>query len=687
MKIIISLIQAILFIVSACAVQDSNFKFWVDRAAYELSSTAEVSFEPLAADGFTVTQEEKANCRKWYEENILTATNPAYNFNVGIKKFRNNTDDWTFDIGQESATGEVRRGGKTTYITLDHKNSDLVATVEATIYEDSATCEWTVYIKNTGNEKSPKISKFFAADCVVPTGKKTDVYFSKGSGPAADDFELLCSSVSLTAMKYTANGGRTESFLPYFNMLGKDGGVVLATGWSGQWFTSLAQTFDGVEIKVKQEKLKGYLEPDESIRSPLVTLNFYNGDNALKGFNTYRNFTMDCVYPEGTKQLTTTGIGVEAPGVNEEQAIQNVKNIPEDWTCSLDYAWVDAGWYPLRNDWGDSVGNWYADPERFPNGLGEISHHLNERGLGLLLWYEIERCCKDTQIYNECIKHDEWLILNPDNENSNVVNFANAECAKFITDYMLESIRYNGVNCLRLDSNFPALPRWQQADKQWEDGRKGFTENHYVTNLYKFFDTLLAEVPGLMIDNCASGGKRIDIEMARRAIPLWRTDYNCMDENGNAKEDILQTTQAQTYGISFWLPYNGTCAYVEGEYANRTNIISCSQRLEYYDLRPYMLGNYYPLTYGGTDTSRYLAMQFDKDANEGMALIYKRENVSDNTYKLKLNGLDSEKTYELYDYDTPDLKLTFTGKQLMNDGYEMTITETPKAVIMLYKAK
>lgn len=640
----------------------------------------------LRATSLLSHRQRKKKCRNWYEENILTSTNPAYNFKLGIKQFRNNIDDWDFDIGDESEIGAVYRSGKTTYITLTHKKSGLVATVEATIYEETATCDWTVYIKNTGDENSPVISDFYAADCIVPTGRRAEAYFSYGSFAEADDFELIKSDISLLPMKFSANGGRTESFLPYFNMLGKDGGAVLAVGWSGQWFTSLTQKLDGVKIKVKQEELKGYIKPDESIRSPLVSLTFYDTDNALKGFNSFRTLIKDCIHPEGTKQLTTTGIAVEIPGVTEEQVIQNVRNIPEERVPLLDYAWVDAGWYPIRNHWGDSVGNWYADPARYPDGLGEISDELEKRGLGLLLWYEIERCCKDTEVYNDCIKNDGWLLLNPDNDEANAVNFANEGAFEYITDYMLESLRYNGVKCLRLDSNFTPLPLWEQADKAWEDGRKGFTENRYVTNLYRFLDTLLEEIDGLQIDNCASGGKRLDIEMARRAIPLWRTDYNCMDENGNSKPDILQATQAQTYGISFWLPYNGTCAYIEGEYATRTNIISCSQRLEYYDLRPYMLGNYYPLTYGGLDTSKYLAMQFDENAAEGMALIYKRENVADNKYTLKLNGLDPDKTYELYDYDNPEAKITLTGEKLMSDGYEITINDTPKAVIMLYKA-
>ncbi len=683
----LALIQSLLFVVSSFAVPDSNFKVWVDRAALDLTSTAEFSFEALEADELAVTDEEKQLCRKWYNENVLSKDNPAYTFSVDGKDFRRDIDDWEFSFSEESEIGAVYRGGKTTYITVSHKKSDVTATVEATIYEESASCDWTVYIKNEGASNSPVISDFYAMNSALPTGKKADVYFSKGSFCEADDFETMKSGLSLLPLIFTANGGRTESFLPYFNIHGKDGSAVLAVGWSGQWYTSLSQTFDGTKVKAKQQTLKGYLLPGEEVRSPLISLTFYDTDNAVKGFNAFRQYTIDCVYPEGTKQVATTGIGIEVPGVTEKQVLQNVKNIPEEWTPSLDYAWVDAGWYPVRNNWSDSVGNWYADPERFPNGLGEISKRLEERGMELLVWYEIERCCKDTAVYNECIKHDGWLLINEDNDEANVVNFANEEALEYITNLMLDSLRYNGVKCLRMDSNFTPLPHWELADKKWADGRKGITENHHVANIYRFLDTLLEEIPGLKIDMCASGGKRLDIEMSRRSIPLWRSDYNCMDGEGNSKPDILQATQAQTYGISFWYPYNGTCAYVEGEYATRSNIISCSQRLEYFDIRPHMVGNYYPLTYGGTDTTKYLAMQFDTDAESGMALIYKRENVKENTYNLKLNGLDPNEIYEYYNYDTPDVKYEKSGNELMTSGVELTIDETPKATILLYNVK
>lgn len=686
MKIFLSLLQALLFVVSSFSVTDSNFKFWVDRAALDLTSTAEVSFESISADEMLVTENEKQRCREWFNSNILCADEPAYNFTVGGKSFRRNIKDWDISIGAESEKGAVYRGGKTSYITLTHKKSGLAATVEATIYEENATCEWTVFIKNTASEKSPVVSKFYAADCVVPTGI-SKVYMNKGSEPAADDFQLIKSDINFIPMRITANGGRTESFLPYFNISGKNSGVVLGVGWSGQWYTSLSQKISGVEIKAKQEKFKGYLDSGEEIRSPLVSLTFYDGSNAIKGFNLFRNWTLDCVYPEGTKGLTTAGLGNEFSTTTAETMIQSIKNSPKEFTDLLDAYWIDAGWYEITNtNWGDSVGTWRADPVRYPDGFAEVSEAAAERGVDLLVWYEPERCSKGTEVYNECIKHKGWLIEQSDERN--LVNFANEGAFNYITDVILKSVKENKVSVFRIDCIATPYAFWEKADEMWGDGRTGITENHYVTNFYSFLDTLLTEIPNMKIDNCCSGGKRIDIEMSRRSIPLWRSDYNCMDENGNSKEDIVEATQSYTYGLSFWLPYSGAPAYVSGEYAERTNILPCAQQTGYEEIREYMTGLYYPLTYGGLDLDRYHAMQYDKDnGGEGAALIYKRENVTENKYTLKLNGLKPDKTYVLYDYDLPDVKYEMAGSELMTKGIELIIKDTPKAAIVIYKAK
>ena len=687
MRAILSLIQAFLFFVSSLSVLDSNFKERVDWAAIGVTAKTEFSFSTIEASSLCVTEAERKQCREWFDRNVRyadgTKNAPVYNLTVGGRSLRRHTRDWMFDVGKESAVGAVRRGGKTTYITLKHKKSGLVATVEATIYEMFATCEWTVYVQNQANSSSPVISSFYAADCTLPTGK-SDLYVSKGSGADANDFELRRTFVNVLPMRFNANGGRSESTLPYFNLCGQDGGVLMAVGWTGQWFTSIAQRIKGgVAVRAKQEKFRASLEPQETVRSPLVSLTFYGGDNALKGFNTFRAWESDCVYTENTTGVTTMGLAFEYSTATADELIASIREIPAETCKKVDFLWMDAGWYKRKESWYDSVGNWTPDPGRFPNGLAPISDAAAERGMGLLLWYEPERCCAGTEVFNEASKHNGWLLKKSDEVN--MFNLANDDACAYLGDLIAHSIRENKVGLYRQDFNFAPFSLWQKADKAYAGGRKGITENHYVTNLYRYLDRLLEVNPGLIIDNCASGGKRLDLEMSRRSIPLWRNDYNCANEKGEVKSDVLEATQVNTYGLSFWQPLYGTAAFPTGEYADRTNILPCAQRAGYGDVRAYMEKQYFPLSYGGMHSDRFLAMQFG-DETSGAALIYLREKAPERSFRLTLSGLDPDASYTLTDADGLFPPVTATGAELMRGGVDIPFPEAPYAAVVRYAA-
>ncbi|HBL41449.1 MAG TPA: hypothetical protein DDY98_07785 [Ruminococcaceae bacterium] len=675
-------LQSFLFLVSSFSVYDSAFKVWVDRAALRLSSDTQPKFDTITDEALQISREEKEQCRKWYQEHILTAKSPAYNFTVGGKQFQNHLSDWEITIGKESALGEVYRGGKTTYVTLKHRKSDITATVEATLYEEYASCDWTVFIQNNGSENSPIVNNFYAADFTFNCGT-ADIYFSKGSNSDNDDFELMKSAVSPIKTVFNANGGRSSSFLPYFNLCGKKMNAVMAVGWTGQWYTSFSQNIGGVHIKAKQEYFKGYLSPDEKVRSPLVSMTFYSGSNALKGFNTFRTWESECVYTESAFPVTCTLLAGEFDKRNTDQLVEFIQNMPQQQCDETDFLWMDAGWYEYNEGWYDGAGSWLPNKARFPDGLAPISEAAQKRGMKLLLWYEPERCCKGTRVYNECIKHPGWLVECDDN--TNLVNLAFDGACDYLGDLVANSIKDNKVGFYRQDFNFTPLNLWQEADKTYFNNRKGFEENHYVTNLYRYLDKLLEVNPGLIIDNCASGGRRLDLEMSRRSIPLWRTDYNCSTAEGVIKDDAITATQYATYGISFWLPLNGTGLNAFTEYADRSLLTSCSQRSGYQAVRDQMEKNYFPLTNGGLDTTSFHAMQFG-DGDEGTVLIYRREDVKEKTYRLIMNGLTPNQTYRIYDVDFSSETTTKTGSQLMNEGLSIAIEECPKCAIYLYKA-
>ncbi len=687
LKSLLCILQVLLMTISSFSVYDSAFKFTIDRWAVELTGETDFGFESINANEMQISESEKQSCRRWYEKIILTSSSPAYNFKAGGKNFRDNIGDWEITVGSESAAGEKYRGGKTSVIGLKHKNSALAAEVEATIYEEYATCEWTVKIRNDGSENSPVIKDFYAADCTLETGV-SDVYFSKGSRPDSDDFELMRSAVCLTPMVFNANGGRSESVLPYFNISGKSGGIVAAVGWTGQWYTSLRQAAGGVKFKAKQEFFNAWLEPGEEVRSPLVSLTFYSGNNALKGFNTFRSFEKHCVYPESIEPMNGYVIANEFSTKTCDELIAEVNSIDDEIIGGTDYFWMDAGWYEYNEGWYEGVGNWIPDKRRFPEGLNPLSDAMAARGKMFLLWYEPERVRENTALHNEGKKHSDWIVQIDDNL---MWNLASGGACDYLKEYISKSLIENGVSIYRQDFNFSPLKYWQKADKEFCSGREGITENHYVTNLYAYLDCLLDSIDGLVIDNCASGGKRLDLEMTRRSLPLWRSDYNCANEEGVLKPDVLEATQSMTYGLSFWFVYSGTNRHFYSEYSSRTAILTNQsvyqpnreEYKKYAEVSAYMTENYYPLIYGGPEKNSIIAMQFG-NADEGAAIIYKHENVKSDTYRLVLSGLRSDKVYSLSDIDNPGFVCEKSGNELMTQGVEITVSESPKAVIIRY---
>ena len=95
---------------------------------------------------------------------------------------------------------------------------------------------------------------------------------------------------------------------------------------------------------------------------------------------------------------------------------------------------------------------------------------------------------------------------------------------------------------------FLIQPDGEYEERDDTEDRQGITEIKHVTGYLAYWDELRRRHPDMLIDSCASGGRRNDLETMRRAVPLWRSDY--------AFEPVGH--QCMTYGISLWLPFHGT---------------------------------------------------------------------------------------------------------------------------------
>ena len=687
LKPLFCFLQAILIVLASFSVYVPGLKTMADHMKADMDFNKNFSFEALDADEAEISEAEKKLCRDWFNENILTAETPAYDFAVDGKSLRNNINDWNISVGSESETGKVRPDGKTVLITLNHKKSDVTAAVEATIFEDYATCEWTVYIENTGDEGSPVIEDFYAADCDIEAGK-ADVYCLYGSNNKKDDFSVRKAALSGEAAVFNANAGRNSSWLPYFNVDGDSFGFVAAVGWTGQWYSSFVQNPSGVHFQAKQEYFKAYLNPSEKVRSPLVSLSFYETGKPAKGFNIYRSFSKACVINENISQRVYQCASGSVEDVRAAVDAINSSGVSE----YIDTFWFDAEKWFYKNklsSWRNSAGDWTARKDWYPNGFGEVSDMLKENGIDTMLWFEPERVRKGTLFYDVC-KEKGWLISN--GSLNHLLNLSDDECCDWYIDYMVTFFKENNIAELRQDFNINPLAYWNGND---EKGRSGITENHYVTNLYRYLDTMLSSIDGLRIDNCSSGGRRIDCEMMRRSVPLWRSDYQCVKHG-----DAAESAQVQSYGLSLVLPYS--CIdyeWADSDYEYLSCITpirevhselaidnpeKCVDHLKRFNsIKSYLIENYYPLTPAASaDKKVWAAMQYGT-GEAGLVLAYRHAKAED-TVTVKLCEVNTNADYSLtFPFDDNAESISVSGQKL-SEGFVIKSSAAPEGIVIEY---
>ncbi len=125
------------------------------------------------------------------------------------------------------------------------------------------------------------------------------------------------------------------------------------------------------------------------------------------------------------------------------------------------------------------------------------------------------------------------------------LNLGNDDALHWLIDHIDNLITEQGIDVYRQDFNFNPLDYWRENDAI---DRQGITENRHVTGYLSFWDELRRRHPDLLIDSCASGGRRHDLETLRRSVPLHPTDYNYSD---------LPVKQAFHHVLFLWMPYFG----------------------------------------------------------------------------------------------------------------------------------
>lgn len=579
----------------------------------------------------------------------------------------------------------------------------LVARCVAIEYRDFPTLEWVLHLENTGTADTPLLTDIRPLDITWRRrpGSEFILHHNRGDSCTPDSYEPLATTLTPESEQYFAPlGGRpTSGAWPYWNVQWDRGGVLAALGWPGQWSARFERD-GGERLRMcgGQELTHFALRPGEQVRTPLVVLQFYHGDR-VTAQNQWRRWMLAHNLPRSHGQLPrpmlTSCSGGFFPGLkcNEADELKFVEAFRRQ-EIDLDYWWMDAGWYPCEQ-W-PQVGTWEVDRSRFPDGLKPISDFVHAQDMQLILWFEPERVAPQTWLYEH---HPQWL-LGPEG-GQKLLNLGNTEARAWLVEHVDDLITREGIDLYRQDFNMDPLPYWRAADAP---DRQGITEIRHVEGYLAYWDELRRRHPGMLIDSCASGGRRNDLETLRRAIPLLRSDYQSF--GGDARYAL--GNQCHTYALSAWLPYHGQGVYYSEDqlvYAVRSHFCPafgfCTdvrrndtdwallRRLteNWRMLAPNFLGDYYPLTPYSLADDAWMAWQFDcPERGEGFVQVFRRRESVYTAARLRLRGLDAEASYELTNVDQPGTT-TSTGRELCTAGLPVEIAEQPGAIIITYRRK
>lgn len=569
--------------------------------------------------------------------------------------------------------------------------------VRETQYLEFDALKWQMWV---GADAEMTLDDLQSADFTVafPGDSKIMLHWNKGSHSKTTDFQPLESPLPVSLASF---GGRSsDGAMPYFNLAAEGGGVIVAVGWTGDWQAQIDPAGPGrarIRAGLRHEKMT--LPAGEKLRMPSILAMSYRG-NWLDGQNKFRRLMLAHFTPTNHAPLALMPVAASVHGMIgfNDTTEANLTALATDIAAlnlPLDTYWLDAGW----NEGGfpRGQGNPAPDAVRFPNGLAPVGAAVASAGLRFLTWFEPERAMRDTWLERE---HPTWLLsptLTPpklryqENDGFRLVDLGNAEARAWAVENVSEIIANAHIGIYRQDFNLYPAYFWQAPTPE----ETALREVRYINGLYDYLDALCMRFPDLILDNCASGGRRLDFEMMRRSVALWRSD-SCWDS-----KDFPRNVQAMAHGLSLWVPLHGLGAAASDTLALRSGMGACASfainyrdpaavaalrehLARYLPVRGLFTKDFYPLTPWSTDGSAWLAWQFhDPKTNRGIVQAFCSDTAGREEIRIPLQALTPGATYTLTDWDKEESNAV-AGTALLGDGILIQATRKSEAIVIEY---
>ena len=176
---------------------------------------------------------------------------------------------------------------------------------------------------------------------------------------------------------------------------------------------------------------------------------------------------------------------------------------------------LDDGWFGKRNDAKSSLGDWFINRQKLPEGLSGLADKLNQMGMQFGLWFEPEMISPDSEL---CRAHPDWVVRVPQIEPIEyryqwVLDLTKPEVCDYLVQVIGDVLRGANITYVKWDMNRIV------TDVPYD----GFY-HAYVLGYYNIMSRLTEGFPEILFEGCCSGGGRFDPGVLAYMPQIWTSD-------------------------------------------------------------------------------------------------------------------------------------------------------------------
>ena len=321
----------------------------------------------------------------------------------------------------------------------------------------------------------------------------------------------------------TLAGRSSKNEHPWFALVRPDG-VALAGApvWSGNWVFRFEETPRGHRLSggLHDEGFAKKIGPGEHLAAPHVVLATGADLDAVSVA-----FARVAREKAPTNELANalpvewnTWWTYEDHSIDEQVFRANVDVAAE---LGVEVCTLDAGWFgpsDTGSHWTDHRGDWdHVNAERFPSGLRSLSDYVHERGMRFGLWCEIEAIGPKAYVAER--RPD--LPASRDGKPLGLVCFGNPDAAQWAYETLDRLVSDEGADWIKLDFNLDPGLGCNRTDHG--HGPDDGLFEHY-RGYYGVLTRVRERHPDVVLENCSSGGLRIDLGMLRQTHLTFLSD-------------------------------------------------------------------------------------------------------------------------------------------------------------------